>query len=80
VSRSETRSYPRSMVCNGALIEFRHMTPADAVLRESFCDRLTNVLLARTDMNSGAILRVGPHDLPPIPRLPQLQGRFCRKR
>lgn len=29
MSMSETRSYPRSMVCNGAVIEFRHMTPAD---------------------------------------------------
>ena len=29
VSMSEARSYPRSMVCNGSVIEFRHMTPAD---------------------------------------------------
>ena len=26
---SEARSYPRSMICNGSVIEFRHMTPAD---------------------------------------------------
>ena len=40
MSMSETRSYPRSMVCNGATIEFRHMTPADEPAVLDFARRL----------------------------------------
>lgn len=40
MSMSETRSYPRTMVCNGAAIEFRHMTPADEPAVLDFARRL----------------------------------------
>jgi hypothetical protein len=41
MSMSETRSYPRSMVCNGAVIEFRHMTQADEPAVLDFARRLS---------------------------------------
>jgi hypothetical protein len=40
MSMSEARSYPRSIVCNGAAIEFRHMTLADELAVLDFARKL----------------------------------------
>ena len=37
---SEARSYPRTIVCNGTAIEFRHMTPADEAAVLDFARKL----------------------------------------
>ena len=37
---SEARSYPRTIICNGTAIEFRHMTPADEAAVLDFARKL----------------------------------------